>query len=97
MEIRKQLSQGANPVTMWHYRDRDGAEVDLLLEHADGRVVGIEVKAASTVSGRDTKGLRLLAERLGERFHAGFVLSTMPEPIALGQRITALPISTMWE
>jgi hypothetical protein len=32
-----------------HDRNRDGVEVDAVLEAADGRVVGIEVKAGATV------------------------------------------------
>jgi uncharacterized protein len=96
MELRKQLTWSENDATLSHFRDRDGHEVDLVLEHADGRVVGVEVKATRSVSSRDTSGLRFLAERLGDRFHAGFVLSCMPEPIPLGQKLTALPIETLW-
>jgi uncharacterized protein len=58
MELRKQLSWCRTSATLSHFRDRDGAEVDLVLEHADGRVVGIEVKSARSVSARDTRGLR---------------------------------------
>jgi hypothetical protein len=68
MELRKQLTWSHEPATMWHFRDRDGAEVDLVLEHGDGRVVGIEVKAARSVSSRDAAGLRYLADRLGPRY-----------------------------
>ena len=31
MELRKQLSWSNHPVTLSHFRDRDGAEVDLVL------------------------------------------------------------------
>ncbi len=96
MELRKQLSWSQDPVALSHFRDRDGAEVDFVLEHPDGRVVGIEVKAARSVSTRDVRGLRFLAERLGERFHGGFVLSCMPDITPLGDRITALPIEALW-
>ncbi len=68
-----------------------------MLERADGRIVGIEVKASSTITRRDTKGLRFLEERLGDRFHAGFVISTMPEPMPLGAKIMAVPASWLWE
>jgi uncharacterized protein len=96
MELRKQLSWSDAGAQLFHFRDRDGAEVDLVLEHPDGRVVGIEVKAARSVSSHDTRGLRFLADRLGERFHAGFVLSCMPEVVSLGQAIIAAPIQTLW-
>jgi predicted AAA+ superfamily ATPase len=52
------------------YRSEHGAEVDLVVER-DHDVVGIEVKAGRTVSPRDTRGLRSLAEVVGrgKRFH----------------------------
>ena len=96
MELRKQLSWSATRASLSHFRDRDGAEVDLVLEHPDGRIVGIEVKAARSVSPRDARGLHFLADRLGARFHAGIVLSCMPEPTPLGDRLTALPIEALW-
>ena len=96
MELRKQLTWSDNEATLSHFRDRDGHEVDLVLEHTDGRVVGIEVKAARSVSPRDTSGLRFLSERLGDRFHAGYVLSCMPEPTSLGGKMTALPLEALW-
>lgn len=97
MELRKQLSWNNEGTTLWHFRDRDGLEVDFVLERPDGTVVGIEVKASATVSSRDTKGLRFLADRLGDRFAAGVVLSFMPEPTPLGPRLTALPLDALWQ
>jgi uncharacterized protein len=96
MELRKQLTWSDARASLWHFRDRDGAEVDLILEHADGRVVGIEVKATRSVTARDTRGLRFLADRLGDRFHAGFVLSCMPEATPLGDKLMALPVEALW-
>ena len=96
MELRKHLSWSQHGTTLWHFRDRDGIEVDFVLERPDGTVVGIEVKASSAVSTRDTKGLRYLAERLGDRFVAGVVLSFMPEPTPLGDKLAALPLDVLW-
>ncbi|MGH3569875.1 MAG: DUF4143 domain-containing protein [Pseudonocardia sp.] len=53
----------AEPVRLYYYRDRDGYEVDAVLEHASGDVVAIEVKAADTVRGEDFRGIRHLARR----------------------------------
>jgi predicted AAA+ superfamily ATPase len=58
-------------VQLFHYRDRDKVEVDMVLEHASGHVIGIEVKAAETVRGDDSRGLRHLADRLGDRLPRG--------------------------
>lgn len=49
-----------------------------------------------TVTPDDASGLRFLANRLGTRFHGGYVLSMMPEPTPLGSNIHALPIDTLW-
>ncbi|MDX6282422.1 MAG: uncharacterized protein QOH03_3493 [Kribbellaceae bacterium] len=95
-EIRKQLTWSTETPSLWHFRDRDGAEVDLVLEHPDGRVVGIEVKATSTPSSTDLRGLRYLADRLGDRFHFGVLLHTAPEATRFGPNIAALPVSALW-
>jgi len=72
-EVTRQLTWAAEPVQLFHYRDRGQVEVDMVLEHADGTVVGIEVKSAETVRGEDFRGLRHLASRLGDRFRTGIV------------------------
>lgn len=95
-EIRKQLTWSAARPSLWHFRDRNGAEVDLLLEHPDGRVVGLEVKATSTPSPGDLHGLRYLADRLGDRFHFGLLLHTAPEATRFGPNLAALPLSALW-
>jgi predicted AAA+ superfamily ATPase len=95
-EIRKQLTWSTDKPSLWHFRDRDGAEVDLVLEHPDGRVIGIEVKATSTPSARDLRGLRFLSDRLGDRFHFGVLLHTAPDATRFGPNVAALPVSSLW-
>lgn len=95
-EIRKQLSWSTERASLWHFRDRDGAEVDLVLEHPDGRVCGIEVKATSTPRAEDLRGLRYLADRLGDRFQFGVLLTASPEATPFGPRLAALPVSSLW-
>lgn len=96
MELRKQIGWSQARPSLWHFRDRSGVEVDLLLEHGDGRVVGIEVKATSTPTSDDFKGLRFLAERLGNRFWRGLLLTAAPEAIPFGPKLAALPVSALW-
>lgn len=95
-ELARQLSWSDERVTLHHYRTRDGVEVDAVLEAADGRVVGIEVKAGATVRSEDLAGLRHLAERLGPRFVAGFVLYTGQQTLPFGDRLRALPLDAVW-
>jgi predicted AAA+ superfamily ATPase len=95
-ELERQLSWSEQGSTLWHFRDRGGTEVDFLLEHPDGRVVGIEVKATMTPRAEDARGLRWLADRLGDRFAFGVLLSAAPEATPLGPRLAALPVSALW-
>jgi uncharacterized protein len=60
------------------------------------KVVGIEVKAASTVRAEDFRGLRHLAERLAEDFVVGIVLYTGDQTLSFGPKLRAMPISALW-
>lgn len=96
-ELRAQAEWSEARPSAFHFRDRDGIEVDLVLESGDGRVVGVEVKAGGTIRSEDLGGLRLLERRLGSDFAAGLVLCTAPEPRHLGGRLWMLPISALWQ
>jgi len=96
MELRKQSTWSTVRVSMHHFRTHAGEEVDVVLEDAAGRCVGIEVKSASSASIRDTKGLRALSEALGIKFVRGIVLHTGMEHAALAPDIWALPVSALW-
>ena len=71
-------------------------EVDILLENPVGEVVGIEVKASSTVKAHDFKGLKYLSDLLGKRFLRGIVLYTGDQPVPFGSNLYALPVSALW-
>lgn len=45
----------------------------------------------------DFRGLRHLADRLGDDLVAGFVLYTGTETLPFGPRFRAVPISALWE
>lgn len=95
-EIGRQVTWSRILVDLYHFRDHNGPEVDLILEARDGRVAGVEVKASSTVQGRDFRGLDVLAERLGDRFRNGVVLYLGERVMPFGARRTALPLSALW-
>ncbi len=96
-QLRRQLGWSEDAPMMWHYRDHGGAEVDLVLETADGRVVGLEVKASSTVSNADGRWLATMRDRLGRQFVRGMILHTGPTAAPFGDRITAAPLDVLWE
>ena len=57
MELLRQAGWQDEPVRLFHYRDKDGREVDLILERRDGAVIGVEAKAAASVGPSDFRGL----------------------------------------
>lgn len=96
-ELAKQCGWSSNIPGLSHYRDRDGREVDIMLERPDGRVVGVEVKSATAVNAADARGLLHVADALGDRFVHGYVLYTGDASIRLADdRITATPIANLW-
>lgn len=97
MELARQLTWARHRVELFHYRTKDGTEVDAVLEDRRGRVVGIEVKASSTVRAEDFRGLRHLAERLGDDLVAGYVLYTGGQTLPFGPRLRAVPVGALWE
>lgn len=96
MELARQLGWSETRADIYHFRSKDATEVDAILEAADGRLVGVEVKARATVRSEDFHGLRLLMGKVGERFHAGFVLYTGSETLAFGDRLRCVPLSSLW-
>jgi predicted AAA+ superfamily ATPase len=96
-ELRRQLVWAETPARLFHFRDRDGLEVDIVVESNARRVAGIELKAAGSVSQGDFKGLAFLREKLGNRFAMGVVLYTGKKPLPFGDRLWALPYSALWE
>lgn len=96
MELVKQSTWSETAPTVRHWRDRNGAEIDILLEADDGRIVAVEVKASSSVSAADARHLFARRDALGDRFVVGAVLYLGEHPVKLGERVVALPVSTLW-
>lgn len=96
-EVARQATWCQTPVELYHYRDHNKVEVDLVLEDRRGVVVGIEVKAGSTVRADDFRGLNTLADRLGDSFLVGIILYTGQHTLPFGPRMRAMPVSAVWE
>ncbi|TVR90337.1 MAG: ATP-binding protein [Spirochaetaceae bacterium] len=95
LELQRQASWREDKVTFSHYRDKDQVEVDIVME-TGRQVAGVEVKASSTVKSDDFAGLRKLRQAVGKGFAAGVVLYDGDAVVGFGERLYAVPISTLW-
>jgi predicted AAA+ superfamily ATPase len=96
-ELVKLASFADSDVEICHYRDRDGREIDFVLQTRDGRVAALEVKSSLSPRTDDARHLRWLAAKLGDRFVAGVVLHMGQVNLPFGDRIYAMPASTLWD
>ena len=96
-ELGRQAGWHEDEIRFHHFREKDGAEVDIVLERGARQVAGVEVKASATVTAADFRGLRKLKEACGGRFVAGVVLYDGETTAAFGDGLHAVPIRTLWE
>jgi len=94
-EIAKQAAAHPERIGLYHLRDKDGYEVDIVVQRGTQHV-GIEVKAASSVHEADFRGIKRLRELLGVRFHGGIVLYDGDHVLPFGERLLAVPLSALW-
>ena len=79
-----------------HFRDKQQNEVDFVLEDSAGSVVGIEIKAAATVTRKDFNGMLRLRHACGLRFKMGIVLYNNDRTFWHGHNVAAVPIFALW-
>lgn len=96
-ELRRQASWHHDEFRFHHFRDKDGAEVDIVLERGAQQIAGVEVKASATVTAADFRGLRKLKKAAGKRFAAGVVLYDGETSAPFGEGLHAVPIRALWE
>jgi predicted AAA+ superfamily ATPase len=96
-ELLKQRSWSLRRWELFHYRDRNGLEVDAVLELDDGRVILIEVKSSATYRAEHFEAMKKLADQLGDRMVAGVVLSTASHGYRYSEKLVGLPISALWQ
>jgi hypothetical protein len=59
-------------------------------------VAGFGIKAGTRIKDPDLHGLRLLRDRLGDRFIGGFVLNLGDLAYRKEDRITIMPLCALW-
>lgn len=95
-ELMKLKAMTLSRVSIMHYRDNNGREVDFILEFPAGDIVAMEVKASASPGASAAKHLIWLRDKLGERFKAGIVLHLGERGLSMGDRIYSLPLSVLW-
>jgi uncharacterized protein len=96
-QLRPELELLVPAAQLLHLRDANGEhEIDLVVEHPDGTVIGIEIKATASPDHGDARHLRWFRDKIGDRFRRGIVFHTGPRSFQFEPDIWYLPISTFW-
>ena len=93
-ELKKHADWYSEAINFYHFRNKDKVEVDMILQRGN-ILAGIEVKASATVRQSDFKGLNKLKNASDEQFAAGVVFYDGENILSFGDRLFALPISTL--
>lgn len=96
-QLHAQNSWSDQPYRMFHYRETDGLEVDIVLELADGRLVAIEVKSASELTPRAWRNLERFRERFADREIVGVCFHTGSRAWRVRGWLNLLPVTSLWQ
>jgi uncharacterized protein len=95
-ELTRLLGWSSTPAQLFHWRENDRYEVDLVIERRDGALIGIEVKAARSATDAHTSGLRRFRDRYPKKFVRGYVLHSGDHITRYDDTLWALPFSALW-
>jgi predicted AAA+ superfamily ATPase len=93
IELWKRLRY-LGPGRLHYFRTKAGAEVDFVVERA-GRLIPVEVKWTDRPTREDVRHLRGFLDEHPRQARRGYVVCRCPEPLALDERITAVPWSLL--
>jgi predicted AAA+ superfamily ATPase len=96
-ELKRQASWRDDDIRFHHLRDKDGVEVDVVIEQGGRSLAAIEVKASATVTEKDFRAIRKLQGAVGKRFTCGVVLYDGEASVRFGEGLYAVPIRALWE
>lgn len=96
-ELLRQQATSAVDFRLSHLRERNGLQVDLVVELPDDSLYGLEVRTAASLRPHQFHRLEALAHRAGGRFRGGVVLTTGTRGHRYGPRLWGLPLSSVWD
>lgn len=94
-EIATQLEWVSGGGVLYHWRDRDRDEVDLVVEREDG-FVAVEIKRSREVPRGATDGIDAFRTRYPDRCRRALVMYAGRHTLPLGENVWAVPISGLW-
>lgn len=97
LELRKQSAWTQQPFQLYHYRDLDGLEVDIVAELPDGHLLAIEVKSTRTVTEQSWSALERFRNRYPDRKTTGVVLHGGTQVAHLHGWLHMLPMRSLWD
>jgi predicted AAA+ superfamily ATPase len=95
-ELRKQATWSKERVSIYHFREHSGGEVDIVLENSKSKIIAIEAKNTETVRPDDFNGLKLLQEKVKTKFVTGIIIYNGSSIIPAGDNLFAVPVSALW-
>lgn len=95
-EIVKNLSWSRLSCDLFHFRTRNGIEVDFILKDRSGRLLALEVKAAKSIGKDDFRGIDYFAKQFADAYTKGIVLYCGERILSFGNNRWAVPVSSLW-
>ncbi|OGT42625.1 MAG: hypothetical protein A3F13_09455 [Gammaproteobacteria bacterium RIFCSPHIGHO2_12_FULL_40_19] len=97
-ELQKHINATEEQYVLYHYKDREKREIDFVIENEAGDLLGIEVKASTSVDLADFKHLRWFKENLkpARKNFMGIVLYAGNHISSLGDGMWAIPITALY-
>ncbi len=95
-ELLKLVHEADDDLRLAFHRTRDGEEVDFVIEHPNGGLIAIEVKAAASASTADFKGLRHLQQACGDALRLGVLMYDGDTAVPFGPRLWAAPFGHLF-
>ncbi len=96
-ELLRSMPLQTEDVRLYHWRNANKREIDILIDAGD-RLVGIEIKASASVSADDFRHLKWFATQGPGRTRtfSGIVFHLGENKLSFGDNCFALPVSALW-
>jgi len=95
-ELKRQASGHEDSHEFFHYREKKGAEVDIVIQRGLD-FAGVEVKASATIKKSDFRGLYRFKTAAGKKFAGGVVVYNGNTSGSFGDGLYAVPLHLLWE